>query len=91
MMVVGIIIGIVVYYVLDKLIGINEKAKSLIKIETQWKPAILVAILIFGIAIISGVIGQFKLGEIEEVINGFMIGFGVMFVARIIPKQFKYM
>ncbi|MGL4654937.1 MAG: hypothetical protein ACRCWM_03485 [Sarcina sp.] len=91
MMTIGVVVGIIVYYVLNKLVDINEKAKRLIKIETQWKPAILVVILIFIIAIISGIIGHLKLDGFEDAINGFMIGFGVMFVVRIIPKQFKYM
>ncbi|MGL4762324.1 MAG: hypothetical protein ACRCWG_12825 [Sarcina sp.] len=91
MMSVGVAIGIIAYLIVNKFINIGEWASKLIKIDTKWKPAILVAIFIIGMAIISGVVGVFNLGDLGEGINGLVIGVGVMFIARIIPKQFKYM
>ena len=88
---VGVAIGIIAYLIVNKFINIGEWASSLIKIDTKWKPAVLVIIFIIIMGIISGIVGIFNLGSLGEGINGLVIGLGVMFIVRIIPKQFKYM
>ena len=91
MMSVGVAIGMIAYLIINKFINITEKVSSLIKIDTIWKPAILVVIFIVVIAIIYGIVGLFNLGGLGEGIDGLLIGLGIMFIVRIIPKQFKYM